>query len=326
MVRNAGRLERHQFSRMATIASALFLLQVLWPLHCRASEAFDLVSGVIDSPQFKGKDPIVKLRAAADLLRSNQIKQSDMVFVLMDWTDQYLREPSDPVERLKRWSALGQDEKLSHLKIPRDFFNRVLVAEYLVNNTQYLKISPEKRLEILKQLGSLVDWTVALSYARLYAGAIISGAKGFQSRTPMEALALLKKLADEGLVGWHYRVPAEATIVSEMLATDKDYQKATPLNHLIKLRELERKGLITSVNKKELERLSAWRLLANDPSFLRANADTKRARLLGLKEDGLITAFTYSDLHGIFRPMPLSQHIKSAPVPMPQKLPPPSNQ
>lgn len=325
MEQATGRYDRHQFSRMARIASALFLLHVLSPLHSQAVDAFDSISGIIDSPQFKGRDPITRLRTAADLLRSNQIKQSDMLFVVLDWTDQYLREPSDPMERLRRWSMLGQDEKLSHLKIPRDFFNRVLVAEYLVNNTQYLKISPEKRLEILKQLGSLVDWTVALSYARLYAGAIISGANSFQSRTPMEALALLKKLADEGLVGWHYRVPAEATIVAEVLALDKDYQQATPLNHLIKLRELEHMGLITSVNKKELEKLSAWRLLANDPSFLKANAETKRARLLKLKEDGLITAFTYSDLHGIFRPMPLSQHIKSAPVPMPQKLPPPSN-
>jgi hypothetical protein len=325
MVPEKSRRARHHFPRMVRIASVLLLLHVLWPLRCQAAEVFDLVSGIMDAPLFRGKDPITRLRAAADLLGSNQIQQSDMVFVVMDWTDQYLREPSDPIERLKRWAMLGQDEKLSHLKIPRDVFNRVLVAEYLVNDTPYLKISPEKRLKILKKLGSLVDWTVALSYARLYAGDIISGAKSFQYRTPAEALALLKKLADEGLVGWHYRVPAEATLVAEMLAADKDYQKATPLNQLIKLRELEHKGLITPVNKKELEKLSAWRLLINDPSFLKADADTKRARLLKLKEDGLITAFTYSDLHGIFRPMPLSQQIKSAPVPMPHKLPPPAN-
>ena len=314
-----------QFSLVGAAASALILLQALWAVPGRAIEAFDLVSGVIDSPQFKGKDPIAKLRAAADLLRSNQIKQSDMVFVILDWTDQYLREPSDPMERLKRWSVLAHDEKLSHLKIPRDFFNRILVADYLVNHSSYLKVPPGKRLEILRKLGALVDWSVALSYARLYAGAVISGSKGFQKRSPADALAVLKKLSDERLVGWHYRVPAEAVIVAEMLALDKDYQKATPLNHLIKLRALEREGLITSVNRKELEKLPAWRLLTGDTSFLKSDIQSKRARLLKLKEEGLITAFTYSDLSSIFRPMPRAHTIKNAPIPMPGKLPLPSN-
>ncbi len=308
---------------MMSLIVLAVVLHLFCPIHCQAVEAFDLVSGVLDSPQFKGKDSITKLQTAADLLRSNRLKQSDMIFAVLDWADQYLREPSDPIERLKRWSLLANDEKLSHLKIPRDFFNRLLVADYLVNNTPYLKVSPEKRLEILKKLSdrNLVDWSVALSYARLYAGAVLSGAKSFQNRPPVEALALLKKLADERLIGWHYRVPAEATIVAEMLALDKSFQKATPLDHLMKLRDLERQDLIAAVNRKELEKLPVWRFLVSDPSFLKADSDTKRARLAKLKEDGLITAFTHSDLQGIFRPMPPSPSIQNVPVPLPQTSP-----
>ncbi|MBM3299258.1 MAG: hypothetical protein FJY85_04825, partial [Deltaproteobacteria bacterium] len=256
---------RRSLIRLIALA-ALVSTCLVGASRCCAVEAFDLISGVVDSPEFKGKDPLSKLRLAADLLRSNRVKQSDMAFVLLDWGDQYLREPSDLLERLKRWSNLAHDKELSHLKIPRDFLNRILLAEYLVTKTPYLTVEPRQRLEIIRSLEqkNLVDWSVALAYSRLYAGALISGAKAYEKRTPLQTLLTLKTLEDEGLVGWHYRVPTEAIIVAEVLAQQKENQKATPLDQLVILRDLEQKGLINNITRKDLEKLPAWRLLIND--------------------------------------------------------------
>jgi hypothetical protein len=293
--------------------------------QARAFDVFDVVPGVIESPEFKGKDPIDKLRMVADLLRTNRIKQSDVAYLVLDWGDQYLREPTDRLERLKRWSELANDRQLDHIKIPRDFLNRVLLAEYLVSQTSYVKGSPRKKLEILQKLGAknLVDWSVALAYAGLYAGSIVTGAKDSDSPTPMEELEVLKKLRDSGLVGRHYWVPTEAILVSEVLAMDRDYLKASPFDRLVKLRELERKGLITVQTRKELEKLPVWRLLASDSSFLKADAAAKRERLLKLKAEGLVSSSTSSDLNGMFRPMPLTSPMEARPIPIPQKISPP---
>jgi hypothetical protein len=286
-------------------------------------EVFDAVAGFIESPQFKGKDPLEKLHVAADLVRSKKVKYKDMAFILLDWSDRYLREPSDPLERLKRWAHLTNDEKLNNLTLPRDFLNRVLLAEYLVDKTPYLKSTPHKKLELLETLAkkNLVDWSVALTYARIYAGSLITGAKAYQTVSPMEALHLLKKLKDEELVGWHYRVPSEGVLIAEALAMDKEYQQAGPMERLVKLRDLERKGMISSVTRKELEKLPAWRLLVDDPAFIKGDPNMKREKLAQLKSEGLISASTWSDLKGIFRPMPLASPEEARPAPPPQKIP-----
>lgn len=309
------------------LVTAVIASIILSWLPTEAFEAVDVISGVIDSSQFKGKDPISRLRLAADLLHDKKLKPSDMTFLLLDWGDQYLREPSDPLERLKRWTDLTNDEKLSHLKIPRDFFNRILLAEFLVNKTPYLKSSPQKRLEIISKLEekNLVDWSVALVYARLYAGAILSGSKGFDTTSPLEALNILKKLEDGKLVGWHYRVPVETILVAEALAMDKAYQEASPLDRLAKLREFEKKGLVTAQTKKELEKLPAWRLLVTDPSFLKADPKAKKEKLQKLEGDGLISQSTASDLKGIFRPSTLAPSVRPKPSPLPQKISPSVN-
>lgn len=290
-------------------------------------EIVDVVSGVIESPQFKGKDPLSRLRSAADLLHEKKLKPSDVSFLILDWGDQYLRDVSDPLERLRRWTDLTNDEKLSQLKLPRDFLNRMLLAEYLVAKTPYLKSSPQKRLEIIAKLEekNLVDWSVALAYARLYAGAILTGSKGYETTSPLDALNILKKLEDGKLVGWHYRVPIETILVAEALAMDNDYQQASPLDRLSKLRDLERKGLITAQTKRELEKLPAWRLLVTDPTFLKADAKAKKDRLSKLEADGMISASTCADLKSVFRPTSLVPSIKSKPAPLPQKIAPPAN-
>jgi hypothetical protein len=304
--------------------SAVLIGLVLFGCHALAFDVFDLVTGVIESPEFKGKDPIQKLRLVADLLRANRIKQSDVAYAVLDWGDQYLREPSDPLQRLKRWVELANDDQLSHIKIPRDFLNRNLLAEYLVGQTSYLNGSPRNRVEMLGKLTekNLVDWSVALAYAGLYAGSIITGATNYDSVSPLEELDMLKKLRDAGLVGRHYWVPTEAILVSEALALDQDYKKASPFEQLVKLRELERKGLITVQTKKELEKLPVWRLLVSDVAFLKADPAVKRKRLLKLKTDGLISPSTNSDLNGIFRPMPLTSPMEARPTPLPQKISP----
>ncbi|MBI5251727.1 MAG: hypothetical protein HY912_19720 [Desulfomonile tiedjei] len=290
-------------------------------------DVFDLVSGVIESPQFKGKQPIDKLRLAADLLRNRKLKQSDMTFLVLDWGDQYLREPSDPLQRLSRWSELNSDDQLSHIRIPRDFLNRMLLTEYLVDQPQYMQSPPPKKLEFLGKLSerNLVDWSVFLAYARLYAGGVLSGAKTYENTIPLDALAALKKMKDDGIVGWHYKVPTEAILVAEALALDKEYRRASPYDQLVKIRDLERKGLITMLTKKELEKLPAWRLLLSEAPFIKAEPSAKKERLSQLKADGLISPSTWSDLNAIFRPIPLAATIENRPVPLPEKIPPPGN-
>lgn len=303
---------------VAAAMVCLFFGHAAW-----AMEVFDVVAGFIESPQFKGKDPLEQLHLAADLVRSKKVKHKDLAFILLDWSDRYLREPSDPLQRLERWATLNNDEKLNNLTLPRDFLNRMLLAEYLVEKTAYLKAAPLKKLELLESLAkkNLVDWSVALTYARIYAGSVITGAKAYQTVNPLEALQLLKKLKDEDLVGWHYRVPSEGVLIAEALAMDKEYQNAGPLERLTKLRDLERKGIISSVTRKELEKLPAWRLLVDDPAFLKANPNAKRERIAQLKTEGLISASTSSDLKGIFRPMPLASPEEARPAPPLRKIP-----
>jgi len=309
---------------LRTIPAAVVLVFLLLN-HGDALEVFDLHSGIVDSPQFKGKDPLSNLRTVADLLRSNKVREADISFLLFDWGDQYLREPSDPLARLKKWSALTRDKKLSRLKLPRDVLNRVLLAEYLVRKTRYLQLPPGKRLELIRRLQekNLVDRSVALDYSRLYAGSVIFGVEGYGKHTPMEALTALKRLSDQGLVGWLYRVPIEALLIAEELALDEIFQTATPLDRLIKLRDLERKGLIAPLNKKEAEKLPAWRLLVNDPSFLRAVPKVKEQRLEKLRNDGLISAATYKDLLQIFRPKSIESVLQASPTPLPREMAPP---
>lgn len=307
--------------------SRVLFLALIWACvfcHTPLAAAFDvpdLISSFFESPDFIGKEPIDKLYQAAELLRAKKVKPSEMAFALLDWGDQYVREPADPLERLKRWAQLSSDEKLSHMRIPREFLNRVLVAEYLVEKTSYLASSPQKRLELLQRLAeqNLVDWSVSLAYARIYAGAIISGAKTYSKTSPIEGLATLKHLKDQGLVGRHYAVPTEAILAAEALAVDADYVKGSPFDRLIKLRDLERKGLITSLTKRELERLPAWRLLINDPSFVKADNSVRKERLSKLKDQGLISASSYSDLAAIFRPVPVPSSAQGKPIPVPQK-------
>lgn len=281
----------------------------------------------LESPDFKAKDPIDKLHLAAELLRAKRVRPSELTFALLDWGDQYVREPADPADRLKRWAQLNSDEKLSSVRIPREFLNRVLVAEYLVEKTPYLASPPQKRLELLQKLAEerLLDWSVSLDYARLYAGAIIAGTKTSGKTSPIEALGVLKQLKDQGLVGRHYTLPTEAILVAEALAVDKDYVMGSPFDRLVKLRDLERKGLITALTKRELERLPAWRLLTVDTSFVKADNSTKRDQLSKLKDQGLLSKSSYSDLAALFRPVPVPSAAQTRPSPVPQK-PVPSGQ
>jgi len=309
--------------RSIILAIAVGLVLISWPVG--AFDLVDVVPGVIDHPQFKGKDPLARLQLAADLLRSSTLSHSDMAFLLLDWVDQYVREPSDPLERLRRWAKLTSDEKLSQLKIPRDFINRTLLAEYLINKTTYVKMTPRERLELVAKLEAnhLVDWSVALAYAQIYAGGIVSGAKSFNAIPPLEALNLLRGLKEEKLVGGHYSVPTEAVLIAEALAIDKEYQAASPYDRLVKLKDLERKEVITSTSKKELEKLPTWRFLVADSSFLKADPRGKRERLMKLKADGLISATTSSDLKAIFRPGAQASGLEARPAPPPNRIPGP---
>jgi hypothetical protein len=281
----------------------------------------DSIATFLESPNFKTKDPIDKLHQVAELLRAKKVKSAELTFALLDWGDQYVREPADPVERLKRWAKLTGDEKLNSVRIPREFLNRVLVAEYLVEKTSYLASSPQKRLELLQKLAEerLLDWSVSLDYARLYAGAIIAGTKTPSKNSPIEALGVLKQLKDQGLIGRHYTLPTEAILVAEALAVDAEYVKGSPFDRLVKLRELERKGLITALTKRELERLPAWRLLTADPAFAKADNSVKREQLSKLKDQGLLSKSSYSDLTTIFRPVPVPSGAQTRPSPVPQK-------
>ncbi len=317
-------LNRNRNLARFVVIPAVLGFTALCACYAEATDVFDVVSGVIESPLFKGKKTIEKLRLTADLLRSKKLKQSNVALPILDWTDLYLREPDDPLQRLKRWADLTNDDKLSRLRIPRDFLNRILVSEYLVAETDYLDAAPRKKLELLRKLMSqkLVDWSVALSYARLYAGALMTGADRYQKTTPVQALKILKNLKEEGLVGWHYRVPTEAILSAEALAIEKDYRKATPLQRLMRLRELERSGLITALTKKEMEKLPAWRLLTRDASFLRANATARKQRLSQLKNERLILDSTFSELVSIFCPTPLASSPQPGPTPLPRQIQP----
>lgn len=306
-----------------TALSALILVAGS-PVH--GYNTFDVVSGVIESSRFKGKPPLVKLHIAAGLLRSKKLKQGDMALFFLQWADDYLREPPDPLERLKRWAALANDEQLSTIRIPRDFLNRMLLAEYLVTRTDYLKSSPHDKLALLATLerDKLVDWSVALAYARLYAGVMISGAKTGRNSSPHEALEILKALKDKGLVGWHYRVPTEAILAAELLALDKDYRSAPPVKRLKQIGELQAQGLISALTRKELERLPAWRLVVHDPAFLKADTSVKRNLILGLKEDQLISETTAADLVEVFCPVPVPSPTDQTPTAVPRTVTPPT--
>ena len=302
----------------------LAALAVFVPVEAGCLESVDVVSGVLSAPQFKGKDPLQKLRMAADLTREKKVKQSDLPLAALDWADHFVREATDPLDRLKKWNALSNEEKLNPLRIPREFVNRILVAEYLVSETSYLKSQPKKKLQILERLvrKKLIDWSVALSYARLYAGAIVAGARTYEYVSPADGLKILKSLRDQGLIGWHYRVPTEAILVAEALAMDAEYEKASSYDRLLKLRALEQQGLISGLTRKDLERLPAWRLLINDSSFLAIEQGAKRKRISELKNEGLITEPTCTELTAIFRSTTLAPPPQEvAPAPLPKAKP-----
>ncbi|MBM4328712.1 MAG: hypothetical protein FJ118_16285 [Deltaproteobacteria bacterium] len=313
-------------SRWVVIASALTaaLAWIFTALPCAvAVDSFDVVSGVIENSRLKGKSPLEKLNLTADRFRAQKLDQSDMSFFLLDWADQYLRTVSDPLERLQRWAELTNDDKLRHLRIPRDFLNRMLLAEYLAAKTSYLQVPPYKKLEIIAELErrNLVDWSVALAYARIYAGGVISGAQAYEKRGPLEALKSLKLLIDQGLVSWHYRVPTEAVLSAEALALDQEYQAGSSEERLVKVRELESKGLISELTKRELEKLPAWRRLVDDPSFLSADAATKRDRVSKMRASQLISQATAADLINIFRLKPISSPLEPKPGSPPKQIP-----
>ncbi len=292
-----------------------------------AVESFDIVSSVVESPDFNGKKPLEKLLLAAQLIKSNKLNQSDLSFILLDWADRYLREPDDPLQRLERWAKLTNEDKLRHVRIPRDFLNRILLAEYLVNNASYLKATAKEKLEILRELGdrNLVDWSVALAYARIYAGGIVMGVEGFKNRTPLQALETLRNITSQNLVGWHYTVPTEAVLAAEALAMDSEYENGEPAERLKKLRALEGKGLISMVNRRELEKLPVWRLLEGDPKFMKAGPAKKREHIDSLKSKELISLATEAELLAIFRVKPKDYHAEPKTVPPTRKMPPVSN-
>jgi hypothetical protein len=305
-----------------TAALALIALVVL---PVRASDHFDFVSGILQSPRFKGKKPLEKLMLAAELVQGNKLKQSDISFAVLDWADRYLREPKDPLDRLRRWAKLTNDENLRQMRIPRDFLNRLLLADYLVNRTPFLTVAPYNKLELLAKLNreKLVDWSVFLAYARIYAGGIIMNAKPEGPTPPLKALGSLKKLKDQGLIGWHYRVPTEALLAAEALAADKRYRKASPSQKLARLSELSSSGLISQLTRKELERLPAWRLLLSDGAFLKADPAVRKDRILSLKAENLISPSTASELISVFGPVPIASPVKAQPTPLPERIPPP---
>ncbi len=301
-----------------------------WTCFISASysqDMFDVVSGIIESPKFKGSDPFNKLKSASVLIKNRQLKHSDASYMLLDWTDQYIRELSQPLDRLKRWTDLSTDEDLKHLRIPRDYLNRVFLTEYLVSLPGYEMSNPQERLEILGRLSeqNLIDWSVGLAFARLYAGSLVLGVQAFNPVPPMKALANLKKIKDNGLVGWHYGVPTEALLCSEALAADSSFRSGAPIDQLIKLRDLEREGLISQLTKKEFEKLPVWRFLIADPGFLKADSQTKREKIVKMKTDGLVSVPTCAELNGIFKPAPYTAPSEPQTIPVPQKILPLGN-
>jgi hypothetical protein len=313
--------EHNRLMNFSAFICIFFLGLLGWSSTCHCFEGPDIASSLLEAPELMGKDSLFKLRTVADHIRANKIRPSDVSFIVLDWADQYLREPDDQAERLKRWADLTNDEKLSQLKMPRDFLNRLLLAEYLINQTSYLTESPQKKLEILSKLEekNLVDWSASLAYSRIFAGAVICGGRDFKSYSPMDALVTLKQLKDDKLIGWHYRAPTEAILVAELLAMDKDYQNGSPLDRLVKLRELERKGLIMTPTKKELEKIPVWRLLISDSSFMNADARGRREKLSKLRREGLLSNSTYSDLRGIFKAPALGPPMEAKPAPFPNQ-------
>lgn len=284
-------------------------------------ESFDVVSGIINSPSFKGKSWPEKLSIAAELIRTKKINQSDISFFLLDWTDRYLHEPEEPLQRLRRWSDLVNNEQLRHLRIPRDFFNRRLLTDYLVTKTPYVSVPAYDKLKLVRDLSQegLVDWSVALEYARIYAGEVVTGSGSRSTHSPLESLQSLKKLTEDGLIGWHYRVPTESVLVSEVLALDRDYSRGGPKKRLRKLRDLFSNGLISQLNKRELEKIPAWRLLVDDEDFLAADGPTKKKRILKLKQGNLIEPATAKDLLAVFRLEAASSPLGVKPAVIPQK-------
>ncbi len=81
--------------RIVMLPALLLLLLSLW-CQAHAFDVFDLVPGVIESPEFKGKDPIQKLRLIAELLRANRVKQADVAYIALDWADQYIERTVRP--------------------------------------------------------------------------------------------------------------------------------------------------------------------------------------------------------------------------------------
>ncbi len=307
--------------RIIASALAVLLVSVSQPM---LSQAVDIVSGVLESGKFRDKSPLERLRLAAEMTRAKRPVRSELGFVLLDWADKFTREPEDRLQRLQRWAELVNDEKLKHLRIPRDFLNRVLLAEYLVNDTDYLKQSPPGKLELLAKLEKqkLVDWSVYLAYARIYAGGIITGITDYNNLRPADSLRILKQLKNRGLIGWHYKAPTEQLLSAEVLAMDASFRKASPKDRLIKIRALQTSGLISPVTRKEYEKLPVWRLLAGDSAFLKADADDRRKRIKRLEEDNLISGSTASDLIGIFSPAPLPVPEEIKPSAVPKSLSP----
>ncbi|MFH0824947.1 MAG: hypothetical protein V2B18_19515 [Pseudomonadota bacterium] len=306
--------------------SALVLLICLVPATGHPFDSFDVLLGVVESPHFKNKDALGKLYVAAHMLGSKRLKHEDMAFFIRDWSDQYLREAPDPLERLRRWSGLSNDEKLRNLRIPRDHLNRMLLAEYLVRKPEYRTASPHVRLQMLGALNrdNLLDWTVALEYARMYAGGVISGNESNTHKQPIEALEALKKLMDDGLVSWHYRVPTEQILAAEALALDTEYAKGIPNQQLERLRDLEKLGLISHVTRREFEKLPAWRDLVNDPSFLKAEPEAKRRRIDLLRDRQLVSDPTCIDLINTFRLKSPSQPLGPKALTLPERPPLPA--
>ena len=156
-LRGSGKLKGDETSAMtpertdATLPTLMLVTGcILWLLPIMSAlgssyDSFDVVSGVIQAPQFKDVPPLQKLRLTADLIRNRKLKDSDMSFAILDWGDRDLREPPDPYDRLKRWLDMVNDDQLSSLKLPRDYLNRTLVSQYLVEKTNYLRSAPGTR-------------------------------------------------------------------------------------------------------------------------------------------------------------------------------------
>ena len=69
---------------LCTVATVL----LAWSIPGQCLESFDVVSGILEAPQFKGKDPLTKLRMVAELVRTNKLRPPDVAFSVLDWGDQ----------------------------------------------------------------------------------------------------------------------------------------------------------------------------------------------------------------------------------------------